>query len=57
MTFECAVPISKSQGKTLDFKGRQNMHFTAYSLASKIVHLYRLLKETPSVLMHSSENF
>jgi hypothetical protein len=45
------------QGKTLEFKHPQNMHFTAYSSASKIVHLYRLLPESPSVLMQTRQNF
>jgi hypothetical protein len=29
------------------------MHFIAYSSASKIVHLYRLLQDFPSVLMQA----
>jgi hypothetical protein len=40
---ELAMLISQNKGKTLIFHDRQNMHFIAYSSASKIVHLYREL--------------
>jgi hypothetical protein len=40
---ELAMLIQQNQGKTLNFEYRQNMHFIAYSFASKIVHLYREL--------------
>jgi hypothetical protein len=40
---ELAKPMTQNLGKTLKFECRQNMHFTAYSSASKIMHLYREL--------------
>jgi hypothetical protein len=40
---ELTVLFQQNQGKTLNFKYGQNMHFNAYSSASKIVHLYREL--------------
>jgi hypothetical protein len=40
---ELTMPLLQNQGKTLNFECRQNMHFIAYSSASKIVHLYREL--------------